>query len=480
MKTLLYNKQSVWLLVFVTLLTAFLFFTYDVEYSASILVGLAGGILFLFLLFFNLRWYYLLAVGLIPYSTDLIVAGGAKFSFPSEGMLVVLLPVVFVFNKKYWFAFGKIIKHPITILLLADLSIQLLTSLTGTEVEVSLKRVFIRFIFIFGFFVLINMMTTKKQLIYPWLAYVIGLVPVMYKVLQMHAYHNFNPRVVFSISRPYYDDHTIYGASLAFVLPMLFLIVRKYKEFELKSSYRILLAVVLIVMSISELLALSRAAILSVGVALLFYLLLKLRVRFVSLVSLLAISLFGVFLSRNVLMNYIEQNEAVSNDGEIVNHFSSVTNLDSDASNLERINRWVCAIRMFEERPLLGFGPGTYQFEYNKFQTLSNKTYISSNSGDRGNAHSEYLTYLSENGILGFVIFLLTVFAAIYYGMQNHYQLDDQTLKIINLGVLLGVVTFFFHGLFNMFIDQSKIAFLYFTSLGTIVWINMRLKKCVE
>ena len=132
---------------------------------------------------------------------------------------------------------------------------------------------------------------------------------------------------------------------------------------------------------------------------------------------------------------------------------------------------------MFEERPLLGYGPGTYQFEYNQFQTIANKTYISTNDGSRGNAHSEYLTYLSEMGIIGFLIFLLTVFSSIYYGMVNHYSLKDPLLKAINLGVLLGLITFYFHGVFNSFIDQSKMAFLYFTGLGTIVWINQYLRQ---
>ena len=132
---------------------------------------------------------------------------------------------------------------------------------------------------------------------------------------------------------------------------------------------------------------------------------------------------------------------------------------------------------MFEDKPLVGFGPGTYQFEYNQFQTLKNKTYISTNSGDRGNAHSEYLTYLSENGIVGFILFIVLVFTTIYFGMQNHYQLTPGILKMVNLGVLLGLTTFFFHGIFNMFNDQIKMASLVYTSLGVIVWINLYFKK---
>lgn len=36
-------------------------------------------------------------------------------------------------------------------------------------------------------------------------------------------------------------------------------------------------------------------------------------------------------------------------------------------------------------------GAGTYQFNYSVYQLNEEKTYISTNLGDKGNAHSEYL-----------------------------------------------------------------------------------------
>ena len=81
----------------------------------------------------------------------------------------------------------------------------------------------------------------------------------------------------------------------------------------------------------------------------------------------------------------------------------SFSNVSSDASNLERLNRWSCAWAMFQERPLWGWGPGTYQFEYAPFQTSDLRTIISTNNADLGNAHSEYLGPLAEQGVVGLV-----------------------------------------------------------------------------
>ena len=471
------NKTIALILFFAVLLVFCTWFYYrDVESTVHLLLGICGIIILVLTLLFHLKWYYYLLIILIPISLETTLVGDAKLSFPSEALLVILLPFLFMFSREYWKVANKILRHPITVFLLVDLCIEIISSLTSTHIDVSLKRVTIRFLFISGFFVVVNMLGSKKLLKAPWIIYAVGLIPVMYYTLMNHWHHSFNPKVVFSICQPYYADHTLYGACLAFIVPMLIIGIGKWKLFGFNSFQRIGLIFLFFFVLCSEILAISRASILSLFVALLFYILLHFRVHFRAIMIGLAVCVCTLYCVKDSIYTYVEQNEAVSNDGELVNHFSSITNVQTDASNLERINRWVCAVRMFENKPLLGYGPGTYQFEYNKFQTLANKTYISTNSGDKGNAHSEYLTYLSETGIVGIIIFLLTVFGSIYYGMQNHLILKEPILRAINLGVLLGLVTYYFHGLFNSFMDQSKMGFLYFTALGTIVYINQRLK----
>ncbi len=449
----------------------------SIETTAQAILGLCGLVLLLLVLFFNAFFFYLGLVAFIPISLDAAIFGDAVVTLPSEGMLLMLLPVVLLFQRDYTRAIRTISVHPIAILLAADLIVQTITTLTSTHLDVSVKRLLIRVLFVSGFFVTINALNGRKQIVRIWMAYAIGLVPVMYFTFRNFAHFDFDPKTVFVISKPYFVDHTLYGACLAFVLPLLAVFLIHRKKLEWKSWQITSLFVLTLLVFGSELMALSRAALLSLVVALLFALLLYLKVRFRTIILGLLVLVGTAIALKNPIYSYLEKNEAVSNDGEITNHLSSVTNIQSDASNLERVNRWVCAIRMFEEKPLVGFGPGTYQFEYNKFQTMEHKTYISTNAGDKGNAHSEYLTYLSENGLLGALIFVLTVFAAVYFGMQNHVQLKDPVLRMLNLGILLGLITYFFHGVFNAFMDQSKMAFLYFTALGTIVWLNLNLKN---
>lgn len=429
------------------------------------------------LLLTKANWFYFLFVALIPISVDVNFLGDSKMNIPSEAMLITLFGVFLLFHRVYWLAFRRIVVHPISILLIADLLIQFLTSFTSTHIDVAFKRFFIKGVFVLFFFVAVNMAERPKTLISFFLWYAIGLIPVMYFTLSHHANYGFDPRIVFDVCAPYFNDHTIYGACLAFLIPMLIIVLKFWKVYSMNNQWRLLFGILVLAILLSLFLALSRAAILSLVFAGLFALALHFRIQFKTLLFFLGTIVLVFALNWNSIYTVIQQNEAVSNDGKIVNHLTSVSNVRSDASNLERINRWVCAVRMFQEKPLTGFGPGTYQFEYNQFQTVENKTYISTNAGDRGNAHSEYLTYLSENGIFGFLLYLVLVFSVLYFGMKNHYQLNPGLMKMANLGALLGLITFFFHGVFNMFIDQVKMAGLVYTSIGIIVWINQRLKN---
>ena len=455
-------------------------YTGDLNETSLLLTVACACVCVIGLLIYAFSWYYLILIGLIPLSLDAILAGGAKLNLPSEGLLVLAIPVLLFFNKSYVNGISRAMKHPISRIITLLFIIELFSGLLGVHIDVSLKRLAIQLVFAFGFFMVLQMTETKKWLITPFLAYAIGLIPVMYFTMQNHIHINFQPQAVFSICQPYYNDHTIYGACLAFIIPLLIILVFQNKTILLSNVQKLGLGALLVAITVSEILALSRASLLSLVVAFLFYVLLRYKISFKWLITGLMVLFIGVWSFSDAIYASVEKNEAVSNDGELVNHFSSVVNVKNDASNLERINRWICAYRMFEDRPWLGFGPGTYQFEYNRYQTVANKTYISTNTGNRGNAHSEYLAFLSETGILGFMAFLALLFSSLYYGMQNHYRVTDPFLRRLNLGVLLGLITYYFHAVFNSFLDQNKMAFLVYASLGVIVWINLTLRNGSE
>jgi len=169
-----------------------------------------------------------------------------------------------------------------------------------------------------------------------------------------------------------------------------------------------------------------------------------------------AVGLTGLFVVfQQQIVDSLEKNKQDSS-ANFVEHIQSITNITSDASNLERINRWQSAIRMFQERPFWGWGPGTYQFLYAPYQRSKEKTIISTNAGDMGNAHSEYIGPMAESGLAGMISILLIFCFSVYTGLMVYKKVKDKELKIISLSVVIGLISYFMHGFLNNFLDSDK------------------------
>ena len=178
------------------------------------------------------------------------------------------------------------------------------------------------------------------------------------------------------------------------------------------------------------------------------------------------------FLRTNSKLRIFTKNDTVSSEN-FTEHIKSVSNISTDASNLERINRWMSAIRMFQERPHVGWGPGTYQFQYAPFQHSAELTVISTNSGNRGNAHSEYIGLLAQQGwpgLLFMLIFLMVVFQTGFRVVNKTPEGSDRGIAIC---ALLGLVTYFTHGVLNNFLDMDKAAVLVWGSSAFLVFLDL-------
>ena len=355
----------------------------------------------------------------------------------------------------------------------------LITVLMSDMTEVSLKRFVLKLAFLFVyFFMFANYFNkTKKHKLF-YLLYILGaIIPILSAIIE-HSKTGFIQATSFYVSQPFYSDHTIYGGCLAFVIP--FLIILTYKNWKEKKPEYYLLLIISGAFIVAQFLSYSRASLLSLIIAGFFALLIYLKVKLKSILFFLLIGI-GLFLAnfQNIYQT-LRENE-VKYDENVGTHLTSVTNLQNDASNLERINRWVCAYRIFEDYPVFGIGPGTYQFVYDKYQTPEFMTRISTHEGNRGNAHSEYLTYLSEQGIMGLFIYLAIILSVLHTSFKLLYKknLPRQTKSIL-LASLLGLITFYIHGLFNTFSDYEKMSILLYGSMGIIVSIDLATKQSNE
>jgi O-antigen ligase len=241
---------------------------------------------------------------------------------------------------------------------------------------------------------------------------------------------------------------------------------------EFKRSYRLFSFIVLAILVTGIIFSYSRAAWISVAASLGVYLIIRLRIKFYWILTIVAVGVALFFMFRYQFLDKLEKNKQDSST-DFVEHVQSISNISSDASNLERINRWAAAIRLFEERPVFGWGPGTYQFVYAPYQRAKEKTIISTNYGDMGNAHSEYIGPLSESGVLGMVTFLGIVVTVIMTAMRVYRKAERKEARLLSLLMMLGLVSYFVHGIMNNFLDTDKASVPFWAFIAIIVALDL-------
>jgi O-antigen ligase len=433
---------------------------------------------FLFLAFYRLDYFYFSMVFFTPLSIPLqefMPDLSFNLSIPSE--LFILL-ILFVMLYRYLSGKGidrAFLFHPLTLAVLIYLSWILVTAVTSTLPLVSLKFFLSHLWFIAAAYFLAYEIFRRKRNFVPFFwAYMIPLSLVIFYTLFNQVQTGLvNQKAAHSAMTPFYNDHTSYGAILALFIPILTALLfldRKSRKapFLITSGFMVLFLFAFVF-------SYSRAAWLSLVVASGIALLIRLRIR-LRTIALFSVILAGLLFSFwTTIWLKLEENKQESSTS-FAQHITSMTNVRSDASNLERINRWKCALRMFEEKPFLGWGPGTYMFNYAPFQASYDRTIISTDFGDMGTAHSEYLGPLSESGLPGLITITAIFFLAFYTGVRVYRVATSSRDRTLALAILTGLSSYFIHGLMNNFLERDKAAIPFWGFLAILVTLDLYYK----
>ena len=395
------------------------------------------GVLLLYI--FSLDKVLLLTAFTVPLSVNLkVLESGLAISLPAEPLLMGIL-ILFVAKMLYDGKFDRrISRHPIAIVIYCMFAWMLVTTITSEMPVVSIKFMLSRLWFVIPAFFLC----------------IAALCIVCVYTIIHHAQFGFDGDSAHWVMTPFYNDHTAYGAALA-----IYLILALAYVFlpGVKKSRRLIIIGVVVLLSVALMLSNCRAAWLSIiaALAVLICVLLKIKFRWIAAAVVILVGLFFAF--QNQIIDALEKNNQDAS-GDLVENIQSITNISTDASNLERINRWQSAFRLFNERPVFGWGPGTYQFVYAPYQMSKEKTIISTNAGDGGNAHSEYFGPLAEQGVVGSLLVLVLVIVTVYCGLKTYDHCKNKEAKVLVLGATLAFISYFIHGFLNNFLDTDKLA----------------------
>jgi len=412
-----------------------------------------------------------------PLSLTIEFSNFAALNLPTEPLIFGAM-MIFFFRLLYEGGFDrKILLHPVTLAILFHLIWMFITALTSTMPLVSIKFFLARLWFVVVFYFLATQLFRQQKNIHRfiWFFGIPLAAVVVYSVFGLFQY-GFEKKALYWIMDPFFKDHTIYGAVLALVFPLYFAFAFDNTYTRNKRIYGLLLFSILL---LGIILSYTRATWLSIFGAIGIYFLFLLKIRWHYVVLMAIGVLLVAFSFQSQIAMKLGKNKQSSSE-RIDEHLKSVSNIKSDASNMERINRWASALRMFQDKPLVGFGPGTYKFKYAAFQRSTETTYVSTNSGSMGNAHSEYLGPLSESGLFGtlsvIAIFILTLISGsrVYNKSQNIWA------KRLGIAAIIGLSTYYLHGFLNNFLDSDKAAVPFFAMTAIIVALDVYHKQALS
>ncbi|MGH9531161.1 MAG: O-antigen ligase family protein [Terriglobales bacterium] len=237
-----------------------------------------------------------------------------------------------------------------------------------------------------------------------------------------------------------YVNHNHYAGLIELLIPFpLILCMSRW----FRDSRRLLFGFAAVVMGASIFMSLSRGGMVAFLVQLLF---LAACVAFRKQKALVAI-LFGIVLVIGGLLFWLGQQSALG-------RLESLRDPMSRGVGASRIRVAQDCLRMWRDRPLLGWGLGTFVTVFPAYRSSPGSTVMNA-------AHNDYLEFLVETGALGLVALLWFLYRVYARGLASARLWNKGVSDAIRFAALLGCTGILTHGLvdFNLHIPANAAIF---------------------
>ena len=241
-----------------------------------------------------------------------------------------------------------------------------------------------------------------------------------------------------------------------------------------KPGWKVVTAITLAATSYVMVLTQCRGGWVSVGLVALVFIALKLRtLRWVRFVPILLLSAALVSPMIELLFNAVRGDDSSTLSGTIGSRIertwerASTTLDETDPSRSMRVVLWKNTIDMIAAHPF-GVGPGNYEYHLPAFRSMTQQRQWKELKGNlvlaAYNAHNEYLEYLAETGIVGFLAIVTLLAGILRRGLRYLAGGREWTDGSVAAAGCLGAVgAALVHALFS-FNFQDPVS-------GTLFWV---------
>lgn len=473
-RSLVYNK---WLLsaAVLILLGSVSVFVWSASYYA-----LAAPLVFIYLLFVAQNWkaaYWLLLFS-IPVSIQLGLMNNAlSTSIPDEPMVWMHFVLFFILAAAYPFKLpARFFIHPLAIIIWLQL-LWLAIAVTNSQVPIpSIKFLVAKSWYLVCYFLFpLFVFREKKDIKTAFLMLLFPLLLTMFIITVRHAASGYQFTAInYAIGKWYYN-HVEYSTILSMFFPLLL----AYYPLTRGKGWCIRAFVVVLIsfFAVAIFLTYARAALLAVVFAILVGIAIKARlVNMVMPAVYLLIAVVTIYLSsNNRIMQFTPNFEQTYMHHNLTDHIVA-TFRGEDMSSMERIYRWIAAVRMSEEHPWTGFGPHAFVEHYKPYTIPAFRTYVSNNP-ERSTTHNYLLLMLTEQGWPAMLLYALLIAMVFATAQRTYHRFKDRLYRNCTLGIAMMIAACFVNNFFSELIETHKIGALFYLSISLLVILNMKSRE---
>ena len=134
------------------------------------------------------------------------------------------------------------------------------------------------------------------------------------------------------------------------------------------------------------------------------------------------------------------------------------------ASNRSRLLRWGAALMMFLRHPIVGWGYTSFALSYKNDPNLVG-TYVAKY---KPGAHSEFLTVLAEQGIIGFISWMWLIIAFFRHGFRMLKRIDIPFWQSIIIGLMAAELLLLVNFLTDNLLQADRIGIPFWLIYGLL------------
>jgi O-antigen ligase len=428
------------------------------------------GLLFIALMVVNWRaawWIFLFSV---PLSQQIFMLNGQlSTSLPDEPLMwLFLLTLIMMLAARPKLLPEWFLRSPLTLIIVVQYLWLAVAVTCSQELLISVKFMAAKTWFLAAYFVLpVLVFQTKTDF---KRGFRIVLFPTLITMLIINYWHytmGFSFLLINKAIGHIYYNRVDYSTFMSMFFPLLLIAVPLSKG--IKWWWRVALIFVILFFLVSIYLTFARGAMLAV----VFAAGMGIAIRF-KLAKVVMPAIYGLIALTMVYM--VKHNKYIDYRPDYTHTYTHFTFADhmiatfrgQDMSSMERLYRWIAAVRMSTDRPIVGVGPNAFYYFYKPYAVSSFRTYVSRNT-EQSTTHNYFLYMLVEQGWPAMLLYALLLMAFFIVAQRTYHRFKDRFYRYATLGVAMMFAAGFINNFFSELIETHKVGGLFYLSIALMV-----------